>query len=62
MARVAKPLNDTQIKNTKPNNKEYNLADGQGLALRVKTNGTKQWLFNYEKPDTKARTNMSLGA
>lgn len=62
MARVAKPLSDTQIRNAKPKDKEYNLADGQGLALRVKTNGTKQWLFNYEKPDVKTRTNMSLGS
>lgn len=61
MARVTTPLNDTQIKNAKPKPKEYNLADGQGLALRIKTNGTKQWLFNYEKPYTKARTNISLG-
>lgn len=61
MARVAKPLTDTQIKNAKPRDKEYNLADGQGLALRVKTNGTKQWLFNYEKPIVKSRTNISLG-
>ncbi|HWV15370.1 MAG TPA: integrase domain-containing protein [Cellvibrio sp.] len=61
MARVTKPLNDTQIKNAKPKAKEYNLADGQGLALRVKPNATKQWLFNYEKPYTKARTNISFG-
>jgi integrase len=61
MARITKPLNDTQIKNAKPKAKEYNLADGQGLALRVKTNGSKQWLFNYEKPFLKTRTNMGLG-
>ena len=61
MARVTKPLNDTQIKNAKPKAKEYNLSDGQGLALRVKPSGAKQWLFNYTKPFTKARTNIGFG-
>lgn len=66
MARTVKPLNDKQIKSAKPKleggtPKEYNLSDGQGLALRILTNGTKQWLFNYEKPFTKARTNISFG-
>lgn len=31
MARLAKPLSDTEIKNAKPKDKEYNLADGSGL-------------------------------
>ena len=61
MARTAKPLNDTQVKNAKPKTTEYNLSDGQGLALRIKPNGTKQWLFNYEKPYKKTRTNISFG-
>jgi len=61
MARVTKPLTDTQIKQAKPKAAEYNLSDGGGLALRVKTNGTKIWLFNYYTPLTKKRTNISLG-
>jgi hypothetical protein len=35
MARLAKPLSDTEIKNAKAKDKEYNLADGAGLQLRV---------------------------
>ncbi len=61
MPRQAKPLNDTQIKQAKPKAKEYNLADGGGLSLRVKPNGTKQWLFNYSKPHTRKRSNLSIG-
>lgn len=61
MARLVKPLSDLQIKNAKPKEQEYNLPDGQGLSLRVKPNGTKQWLFNYEKPFTSKRTNISFG-
>ena len=61
MPRTAKPLTDTQIKQAKSRNLEYNLADGGGLYLRVKPNGTKQWIFNYRKPYTGKRSNLSLG-
>lgn len=61
MPRVARPLNNTQINNAKPKDKEYNLSDGDGLLLRIKTNGSKQWLFNYYHPHTKKRKNISIG-
>ena len=68
MARTTKPLQPTEIKKAKPktnangslnNNK---LIDGQGLYLLVTPNGSKLWRFNYYKPITKKRTEMSLGA
>ena len=34
MPRVALPLNNTQINNAKPKDKEYNLSDGEGLLQR----------------------------
>ena len=52
MAKLVPPLNDTQIKNAKPQVKEYNLGDGHGLTLRIKSNGTKLWRFNYQRPIT----------
>lgn len=61
MARVTKPLSDTQIKQAKAKDKEYNLTDGAGLMLRIKPNGSKLWLFNYYRPFTKKRANMGLG-
>ena len=61
MPRRTIPLSDTEIKNAKPRDKEYNLADGQGLALRVKPSGSKLWIFNYSRPYTKKRANLSLG-
>lgn len=61
MARTTKPLTDTEVKKAKPKEKEYNLADGNGLYLRVKPNGSKLWLFNYTRPYTKKRANMGLG-
>lgn len=61
MARSTPPLKDTQLKQAKPREKEYNLADGDGLMLRIKPNGTKIWIFNYIRPYVKKRTNISLG-
>lgn len=61
MPRITRPLTDTEIRQAKPRDKEYNLADGNGLMLRVKPNGSKLWLFNYLKPFTKRRANLSLG-
>jgi integrase len=62
MANTTKQLNDTQVKTAKPKDKEYNLADGRGLALRVKPTGTKTWIFNYQHPITKKRNNLGFGA
>ncbi|HAV1332865.1 TPA: tyrosine-type recombinase/integrase [Vibrio parahaemolyticus] len=61
MAKQVKPLTETQIKNAKPQVKEYILSDGNGLRLRVKTNGTKTWLLNYTHPILSKRVNFTLG-
>lgn len=62
MARVTKPLTNTEVKQAKPKEKEFNLVDGEGLALRVKPNGSKLWVFNYFRPYTKVRTSLSFGS
>ena len=62
MANTTRPLTATEVKQAKAHEKVYNLYDGGGLCLRVKPNGTKLWLFNYQRPHTKARTSISLGA
>ncbi|MCX2961899.1 tyrosine-type recombinase/integrase [Rodentibacter caecimuris] len=61
MARVTKPLTNTEVERARPKEKEYNLVDGQGLSLRVKITGTKTWIFNYYHPTTKKRTNFTIG-
>jgi len=65
MPKVATPLTDSQVKGAKPkpksNPREYRVADGRGLYLRVKPAGSKTWLFNYLRPYTKQRTNTGLG-
>ncbi len=47
MARITKPLTNTEVKQAKPKDKEYNLVDGNGLALRIKPNGSKFWLIPF---------------
>lgn len=62
MSRKATPLTNTQVKNAKPRDKEYNLSDGSGLALRVKPNGSKLWVFNYFRPVSRRRANLGFGS
>ena len=62
MARITKPLTNTEVKQAKPREKVYTLSDGGGLQLRVKPNGTKLWLFDYLRPYTKKRTSLSFGS
>jgi len=62
LARITKPLTNTQIEQAKPKTKVYTLSDGSGLQLRVKPNGSKLWLFDYVRQYTKKRTSLSFGA
>src|SRR5215831_4910787 len=52
-------LSDTKIRNAKPADKEYTIADGQGLSVVVRPNGTKTWLYRYRFGGK--RKNMSFG-
>ena len=61
MARTTKPLSHTEVKQAKVRDKEYSLADGKNLYLRVKPTGSKQWIFNYYRPGTNKRANLGLG-
>ncbi len=42
------PLTQFAITNAKPAEKDYKLADGAGLHLLVRQNGSKLWRFRYE--------------
>jgi integrase len=61
MAKIITPLSDTQVKQAKSKEKEYTLADGNGLQLRVRPNGSKLWILKYSQPYTKKRTNLGFG-
>jgi len=49
------------FRNAKPKPKPYLISDGQGLSLRVRTNGTKTWLIRYRRPGTGKENFLSLG-
>ena len=58
MAKVVAPLTDTAIKALKPADKWR--ADGNGLLLVIKKDGTKWWRFDYTRP-TGGRNSLSFG-
>lgn len=41
------PLTDTRIRQAKPAEKPYKLADGKGLHLEVRPNGSRLWRYRY---------------
>lgn len=53
------PLTDTALRNAKPKEKPYSLADGRGLSLLVQPTGGKWWRLRY-RCDGKAKM-LSLG-
>ena len=61
MCAQATRLSEFKIKAAKPQQKDYVLSDGDGLQMRMRTNGSKLWNFNYRHPVTKKRINMGLG-
>lgn len=46
-------LSDLKVKNAKPKEQRYRLADGSGLYLDVRPDGAKTWLFRYAADDGK---------
>jgi len=61
MAKKVLPLTNTQVKQAKVQEKNYAISDGDGLQLRVQTNGSKLWVLKYSHPISKKRTNISFG-
>lgn len=61
MPKQLKPLTNVEIAGAKSRSTDYELRDGEGLYLLVKTSGRKAWHFEYYHPVTKKRTKTSLG-
>ena len=60
MAKRIAPLSDIQVKNTKPQEKDFKLYDGGGLNLLVTPTGGKLWRFKYRFSDKEKQ--LSFGA
>lgn len=54
MPKLASPLSDTTVKNTKPKDKTYTLGDGDGMYLEVMPNGSRFWRMSYRQTNGKA--------
>ena len=61
MPKLAQPLIDIQIRNAKPRDKPYTLADGGGMYLEVLPSGSKIWRISYRQPNGK-NTRLTFGA
>lgn len=61
MPKLATPLTDIQVKNAKPKDKAYTLADGDGMYLEVSPAGSKIWRMAYRQPNGK-NTRLTFGA
>lgn len=54
MCAQATRLSELKVKSAKPAEKDYVLFDGGGLQMRVRSNGSKLWNFNYQPCDEEA--------
>lgn len=53
MPKLIAPLTDIQVKNAKPRDKPYKLADGGGLYLEVTPTGSKLWRMKFKQANGK---------
>ncbi|KWF32672.1 integrase [Burkholderia diffusa] len=61
MPKRAEPKSEVVFRVAKPRERPYLLADGNGLVLRVWTDGSKTWLLRYRRPGTGKENFLSLG-
>ncbi len=50
------------VENAQAKNKEYKLNDGNGLYLRVRTTGSKSWIFCFHPPGERKLITMTIGS
>jgi len=51
MGNTTSRLTNTLVKQSKVREKEYNLADGDGLYLRIRPSGTRSWPIKLTESD-----------
>lgn len=58
----SKLLNSQKVKSAKPTDKEYVLNDGDGLRLRVRPQGSKDWFYVYKRTGSNVQTKVQIGS
>ena len=61
MPRLVAPLTDMRVKNAKPKEKPYKLADGGGMYLEITPSGSKLWRMKFMQASGK-ESRLSFGA
>ncbi len=61
MPKLAIPLTDIQVKNSKPKGKTWTLADGNNLYLEITPTGKKFWRMTYRRPNSQTKNRLSFG-
>ncbi|MCV9880287.1 Arm DNA-binding domain-containing protein [Brenneria izbisi] len=61
MTAIPRLLSAVTVRKAKLAAKDYELSDGHGLTLSIRTTGKKIWRFRYQRPNSSARTNITLG-
>jgi len=61
MPRRVQSKSELVFRAARPRAQPYLLADGDGLSLRVRPNGTRTWLLRYRRPSTGKENFLSLG-
>lgn len=54
-------LTEQKIRQAKPREKMYFMADDDGLSLKVEPNGSKSWSYRYSLPESNKRPRVKLG-
>lgn len=61
MPKLVVPLTDVRIRNAKPKDKPYKLADGGGLYLEITPTGSKLWRMKFKRTNGK-ESRLSFGS
>lgn len=54
-------LTEQRIRQAKPREKAYFMADDDGLSLKIEPNGIKSWSYRYSMPNSTKRPRVKLG-
>lgn len=59
--KIAMSLTEQRVRQAKPRDKMYFIADDDGLSLKVEPNGNKSWSYRYSLPNSNKRPRVKLG-
>lgn len=61
MIKIDMSLTEQRVRQAKPREKMYFVADDDGLSLKIEPNGNKSWSYRYSLPNSTKRPRVKLG-